>query len=108
MADPALGHHGDRDGALDFADLAYGRHPGDSPVAPDVRRNPLQRHDRSCPGLLGDLRAPRVHDDELGARAPRAIDVARADGMADAYRAEIGVESVALAVGPETAATTRT
>src|SRR5713101_399873 len=30
VADPALGHHGDRDGVLNFADLAYGRHPGDS------------------------------------------------------------------------------
>jgi len=25
-------------------------------------------------GLLGDLRAPRVDDDELGARAARAVD----------------------------------
>src|SRR4029077_15383653 len=66
VTDPALGHHGDRDGALNFADLAYGRHPGNSPIAPDVRRNPLERHDGRGTGLLGDLcliRVDDVHDD---------------------------------------------
>src|SRR5262249_52986423 len=43
----------------------------DRPGQDDVRSGP-QRYVEI--GLLGDLRTPRVDDDELGARAPRAID----------------------------------
>ena len=44
MADPALGHHGNRDGLLDLADHARVGHARDAAVAADVGRHALERH----------------------------------------------------------------
>ena len=66
VPDPALGHHGDRDGRLDLADLGDGGHPRDAAVPADVGGDPLERHDGAGPRLLGDLRlggVDHVHDD---------------------------------------------
>src|SRR5690606_37253467 len=66
MTDPGFGHHGDRHGLLDLLDLRRVGHSGDTAMAADVGRNPLECHhgDRTC--LLGDaslLGGDDVHDD---------------------------------------------
>ena len=66
VPDPALGHHRDRDGLLDLLDLLGIAHSRDSPVAPDVCGDALERHHRAGAGLLGDARllgVDDVHDD---------------------------------------------
>jgi hypothetical protein len=66
VADAALGHDRDADGGHDRADQArvgHARHPA---LNADVGRNPLERHDRHGPGLLGDhgmFGRDHVHDD---------------------------------------------
>jgi hypothetical protein len=62
VADPALRHHRDRHGLLDFPDLGDRRHARDSPVAPDVGRHSLQSHHRRRSGGFRDLRLLRVDD----------------------------------------------
>ena len=65
MADPALGHDGDRDRLLDLDDLLRIAHPRDAALGTDVGRNALERHHRAgarllCdPGLVG---VDDVHD----------------------------------------------
>ena len=49
VADPRLGHHGDRDGLLDLDDLRRIRHARDAAVRADVGRHALQRHHRTAP-----------------------------------------------------------
>ena len=65
VADAALGHHRDRHGLLDLADLLRVGHPRDAAVAPDVGRDALERHDRARARILGDpglLGVDDVHD----------------------------------------------
>ena len=65
VPDPRLGHHRDRHRLLDPLDHRRVRHPCHPAVAPDIRRDPLQRHHRAGAGLLGDLRllgSDHVHD----------------------------------------------
>ena len=65
VADPRLGHHGDRDRLLDALDHHRVGHPGDAAVAADVGGYALERHHRGGAGVLGDLRllgGDHVHD----------------------------------------------
>ena len=66
VADPALGHHRDRDRGLDALDHRRVAHAGDAAVAADVGGHPLERHHRDGAGVLGDLGLlgrDDVHDD---------------------------------------------
>ncbi len=66
VADPALGHHRDRDGLLDALDHRRVAHARDAAVAADVGGHALERHHRDRAGVLGDLRllgVDDVHDD---------------------------------------------
>ncbi len=66
VADPGLGHDGDRHGLLDALDQDRIGHPRDAAVAADVGGNALERHHRGRTGVLGDLRllgVDDVHDD---------------------------------------------
>ena len=66
VPDPALRHHGDRDGLLDLLDLLGIAHPRDAAVAADVGRDALERHDRARTRVLRDARlvgVDDVHDD---------------------------------------------
>ena len=65
VADPRLGHDGDRDRFLDLLDLLHRGHPRDAPVLADVGGHALERHHRRRPGVFGDLRLlgrRHVHD----------------------------------------------
>jgi hypothetical protein len=65
VADPRLGHDGDRHRLLDLDDLVRIGHAGDAALGPDVRRDALERHDGHGAGFLGDpslLRRGHVHD----------------------------------------------
>ena len=66
VADPALGHHGDRDGLHDGLDDGGVRHAGNTAFGPDVGGDAFQGHDGHGAGFLGDLglvRRRHVHDD---------------------------------------------
>ncbi len=66
VADARLGHHRHGDGLLDLADLGGVRHAGDAALGADVAGHALERHHRTCSGVLGDLRllgVGDVHDD---------------------------------------------
>jgi hypothetical protein len=66
VADPALGHHRDRDGLLDALDHRRVAHARDTTVAADVGRDALERHHRGRAGVFGDLGLlgrDDVHDD---------------------------------------------
>ena len=56
VADPALGHHRDRDDLLDALDHRRVAHAGDAAVAADVGGHPLERHHGRRAGVFGDLR----------------------------------------------------
>ena len=103
VADPALRHHGDRDGLLDLADLLGIRHPGDPAVTADVGRDALEGHDRTRAGILGDtglLGVDDVHDDA-------ALEHLR-EARLDAQRADLGhARSVARAARGEPRAAAR-
>jgi hypothetical protein len=65
VADAHLGHHGDRDRALDLLDLRRVGHAGDAAGRADVGGNPLERHDGDRARGLGDPRmlgGDDVHD----------------------------------------------
>jgi hypothetical protein len=65
VPDPALGHHRDRNGLLDLADLVRVGHARDSALAADVGRDALERHHRDGARVLGDpglLGIRDVHD----------------------------------------------
>jgi hypothetical protein len=83
VADPALGHHRDRDRLLDLADLVRVRHPSHPALGPDVGRDALERHHRDRARLFCDLRLLGVRDvhdhaalEHLG---EPALDAHRAD-----------------------------
>ena len=66
VADAALRHDRDGHGLLDRLDGRRVAHAGDTAVAADVGRDPLERHDRDRAGVLGDRRllgVDDVHDD---------------------------------------------
>ena len=66
VADPRLGHHGDRDDLHDLLDLEGIGHPGHAALRPDIGGHALQRHHRAGAGIFGDLRllgGRQVHDD---------------------------------------------
>ena len=84
VADAGLGHHRDRHRLLDPLDHLGIAHPGDAAVGADVGGNPLERHHRARPGVLGDagvLGRDDVHDhaalEHLG---EAALDRERARG----------------------------
>jgi hypothetical protein len=62
VADARLRHDGDAHGLLNLDHLVRVRHPSDAAFAADVRRNPLERHDRAGARLLGDPRLIGVGD----------------------------------------------
>ena len=65
VADARFRHHRDRHRFLDLLDHLGARHPRDAAGGADVGRDPLQRHHRDRPGLLGDPRllgGGDVHD----------------------------------------------
>ena len=62
VADAALGHHRDRDGLLDLADLVRVGHARDAALATDVGRHALERHHGDGAGVLGDARLLGVGD----------------------------------------------
>ena len=65
VADPHLRHYRDRDGPLDRVDQRRVAHARHAALATDVRRHPLERHDRHRAGVFGDFRVLRgddVHD----------------------------------------------
>ena len=65
MPDPALRHHRDRHGLLDFADLLRVGHARDAALDADVGGNALERHHGHCARVLGDARVlgvDHVHD----------------------------------------------
>ena len=66
MPDPGLGHHWDAGGIDDTSDEVGMAHPSDPPVRSDIGGNPLKRHNRGRPSILGDmslLGSDNVHDD---------------------------------------------
>ena len=85
VPDAALGHHRNRHGLLDLADLVRIRHPGDAALRADISGDALERHHSDGAGLLGDPRllgGSDVHDhpalQHLG------------EAALDAHRAELG------------------
>ncbi len=62
VADAALGHDRDGDRVHDLLDLDRVGHAGHAALGSDVRRNPLQRHDRHRAGFLGDAGLVGVGD----------------------------------------------
>ena len=56
MADPDLGHDRDRDRLLDLLDHLDRGHSRHAALHADVRRDPLQRHDRRRARVFRDLR----------------------------------------------------
>jgi len=62
VADPRLGHDGDRHRRLDARDHLRVAHPRHAPVHADVRGDALQRHHRHRARLLRDARLLRIHD----------------------------------------------
>jgi hypothetical protein len=65
VPDPDLGHHRNRDRALDLLDLGRVGHPRHPAGRADVRGHSLERHDRDGAGRLGHaglLGGDHVHD----------------------------------------------
>ena len=54
VADARLGHHRDRHGLLDLADLVRVGHARDAAFGADVGGDALERHDGDGAGVLGD------------------------------------------------------
>ena len=83
VPDPALRHHGDRDGLLDLADHLRVGHARDAAVAADVGRDALERHHRAGARVLRDPRllgVDDVHDDAALEHLGEArLDPQRAD-----------------------------
>ncbi len=62
VSNPALGHHGHRDGIHDLLDLDWVGHPRDAAGRPDVRGHALEGHHRDRARFLGDRGLLRVRD----------------------------------------------
>ena len=66
MSDAALGHHRDRDGGHDLANLFGRGHAGHAAFGADLRGHALEGHDGDGSGFFGDgglLGVGHVHDD---------------------------------------------
>ena len=66
VADAGLGHHGDGNRLHNLLDEARPGHAGHAALGANHGRHPLQSHDRSCAGFLGNaglFHVHHVHDD---------------------------------------------